>query len=67
MPTVLKEDSQLKNTELLSDRDSFLAIRKGATMKYLLAFVLLVTASCTEHPYTVCRGEEYCTPALTHE
>jgi hypothetical protein len=36
-------------------------------MKYLLALVLLVTASCSEHPYTVCRGEEYCTPALTHE
>jgi hypothetical protein len=36
-------------------------------MKYLLALVLLVTASCTEHPYTVCRGEEYCTPALSHE
>ena len=36
-------------------------------MKYLLGLVLLVTASCTEHPYTVCRGEEYCTPALTHE
>jgi hypothetical protein len=36
-------------------------------MKYLLALVLLMTASCTEHPYTVCRGEEYCTPALSHE
>jgi hypothetical protein len=36
-------------------------------MKYLLGLVLLVTAGCTEHPYTVCRGEDYCTPALTHE
>ena len=22
---------------------------------------------CTAHPYTVCRGEDYCTPALSHE
>jgi hypothetical protein len=37
------------------------------TMKYVPAILLLLTASCTAHPYTVCRGEEYCTPALTHE
>jgi hypothetical protein len=36
-------------------------------MKYWSALFLLVTAGCTAHPYTVCRGEEYCTPALTHE
>jgi hypothetical protein len=36
-------------------------------MKYLSLVLLLLTSSCTAHPYTVCRGEEYCTPALTHE
>jgi hypothetical protein len=36
-------------------------------MNYLLVLLLLLTASCTAHPYTVCRGEEYCTPALSHE
>jgi hypothetical protein len=36
-------------------------------MKFLSALFLLLTAGCTAHPYTVCRGEEYCTPALTHE
>ena len=36
-------------------------------MNYILLLLLVVTASCTAHPYTVCRGEEYCTPALTHE
>jgi hypothetical protein len=36
-------------------------------VKYLLVLLLLVTASCTAHPYTVCRGEDYCTPAFTHE
>jgi hypothetical protein len=36
-------------------------------MKYLLVLLLLMTASCTAHPYTVCRGEDFCTPALTHE
>src|ERR1041384_4689524 len=36
-------------------------------MKYLSLIFLLVTAGCTAHPYTVCRGEEYCTPGLTHE
>jgi hypothetical protein len=36
-------------------------------MKYLLVLLLLVTAGCTAHPYTVCRGEDFCTPALTHE
>jgi hypothetical protein len=41
--------------------------RKGALMNYILLLLLVVTASCTAHPYTVCRGEEYCTPALTHE
>jgi hypothetical protein len=36
-------------------------------MKILLIPLLLLIASCTAHPYTVCRGEEYCTPALSHE
>ena len=36
-------------------------------MKYLLLLFLLMTAGCTAHPYTVCRGEDFCTPALTHE
>ena len=36
-------------------------------MKYSLILVLLMTAGCTAHPYTVCRGEDYCTPALSHE
>ena len=36
-------------------------------MKYLLALLLLLVSGCTEHPYTVCRGEDFCTPALTHE
>jgi hypothetical protein len=36
-------------------------------VKYICALFLLITTGCTEHPYTVCRGEDYCTPALTHE
>ena len=36
-------------------------------MKYSIIFLLLLTAGCTAHPYTVCRGEDYCTPALSHE
>jgi hypothetical protein len=36
-------------------------------MKYLSLVLLLLTSSCTAHPYAVCRGEDYCTPALTHE
>jgi hypothetical protein len=43
------------------------ATRKGALMHYILLLLLVATASCTAHPYTVCRGEEYCTPTLTHE
>ena len=36
-------------------------------MKYICIVLLLLTAGCTAHPYTVCRGEDYCTPALSHE
>jgi hypothetical protein len=36
-------------------------------MIYISALLLLLTAGCTAHPYTVCRGEDYCTPALSHE
>jgi hypothetical protein len=36
-------------------------------VKYLLALLLVLSAGCTPHPYTVCRGEDHCTPALTHE
>jgi hypothetical protein len=36
-------------------------------MKYSIIFLLLLIAGCTAHPYTVCRGEDYCTPALSHE
>lgn len=40
-------------------------------MKYVPAVlgILMVvgTVSCTPHPYTVCRGEDHCTPPLTHE
>jgi hypothetical protein len=36
-------------------------------MKYFCVLFLLITTGCAEHPYTVCRGEDYCTPALTHE
>jgi hypothetical protein len=36
-------------------------------MRVLFVLVLLSTAGCTTHPYTVCRGDEYCTPALSHE
>ena len=36
-------------------------------MKILLILLLLLTAGCTAHHYTVCRGEDYCTPALSHE
>ena len=40
-------------------------------MKYLPAllgpFMLVWTVSCAPHPYTVCRGEDYCTPPLTHD
>jgi hypothetical protein len=35
-------------------------------MKYLSVLLLVLTAGCTAHPYTVCRGDD-CTPALTHE
>ncbi len=31
------------------------------------ALIVVGTVSCTPHPYTVCRGEDYCTPPLTHE
>jgi hypothetical protein len=44
-----------------------MAIRKGAPVKYLSLLLLLLTAGCTSHPYTVCRGDNFCTPALTHE
>jgi len=46
-----------------------LAIRKEGTVKYIPAALalLILTASCTPHRYAVCRGEDYCTPALTHE
>jgi hypothetical protein len=41
------------------------------TVKYVPmlfgALALVSTVSCTPHPYTVCRGEEYCTPPLTLE
>jgi hypothetical protein len=31
-------------------------------------FMLVWAVSCAPHPsYTVCRGEDYCTPPLTHE
>jgi hypothetical protein len=45
---------------------------KEVTVKYLptlLGFFMLVsTVSCAPHPsYSVCRGEEYCTPPLTLE
>jgi hypothetical protein len=30
-------------------------------------FMLVWTVSCAPHPYAVCRGEDYCTPPLTHE
>ena len=36
-------------------------------MKYLSGLLLFLMASCTAHPYTVCRGEDYCTPPFTHE
>jgi hypothetical protein len=36
-------------------------------VKYLSLLLLLLTAGCTSHPYTVCRGDNFCTPALTHE
>jgi hypothetical protein len=36
-------------------------------VKYLSALLLLLVSGCTEHPYTVCRGEDFCTPALSHE
>jgi hypothetical protein len=36
-------------------------------MKYVSILLLLLSASCTAHPYTVCRGDDYCTPALSHE
>ena len=43
-----------------------LAIGREAIVKHILVLLLLLTAGCTAHPYTVCRGEDYCTPALTH-
>lgn len=40
-------------------------------MKYVPAvlgtLIAVGTVNCTPHPYTVCRGEDYCTPPLTHE
>ena len=40
-------------------------------MKYVPAvlgtFMLVWMVSCAPHPYTVCRGEDYCTAPLTHE
>jgi hypothetical protein len=36
-------------------------------MKYFSLLLFLLTAGCTPHLDTVCRGEEYCTPGLTHE
>jgi hypothetical protein len=42
-------------------------ITKGAIMRYLLVLFLLLTTGCTVQPYTVCRGEDFCTPALSHE
>ncbi len=36
-------------------------------MTYPLLLLLLLTAGCSSHPYTVCRGDNFCTPALTHE
>ena len=36
-------------------------------MKYVSVLLFLLSASCTAHPYTVCRGDDYCTPALSHE
>lgn len=44
-----------------------LAMKRRSTVKYVLVLLLLLTAGCTAHPYTVCRGEDYCTPALSHE
>jgi hypothetical protein len=42
--------------------------RKEASVKYLPILLFVLTAGCTApHPYTVCRGDDYCTPALTHE
>ena len=34
---------------------------------YVLVLLLLLTAGCTARQYTVCRGEEYCTSASSHE
>ena len=34
---------------------------------YVLVLLLLLTAGCTAHPYTVPHGEDYCTTALSHE
>ena len=36
-------------------------------MKYFSLLLVLLTTGCTPHLYTVCRGEDYCTPGLTHE
>ena len=36
-------------------------------MKYVCVLLLLLSAGCTAHPYTVCRGEDYCIHALSHE
>jgi len=38
-----------------------------AIVKYISIVLLLLTSGCTAHPNTVCRGEDYCTQALTHE
>jgi hypothetical protein len=61
-------DSQLDVEGLLfSTVGCLFAHERRIRMKYLMIPLLLVTAGCTAHPYTVCRGEEYCTPALSHE
>src|SRR5688572_242224 len=62
-----KEDSHTPGYGVTFQVMCFLATRKGGPVKYILVLLLLVTAGCTAHPYTVCRGEDYCTPAFTHE
>jgi hypothetical protein len=66
--TIPKQDRQTFKTSVLFALWHYDEPWKGDQMMiYISALFLLLTAGCTAHPYTVCRGEDYCTPALSHE
>ena len=36
-------------------------------LSYVLSLCIGVLGCSSPHPYVVCRGEDHCTPPLTHE